>query len=377
MRPIYLDYNATAPLDPQVLQVYANELKEDVGNASSIHFYGQECRRKLEKSRQTIARFFNVKPREIIFTSGGTEGAALLLQGILQQNPNGHVISSKTEHACVYQTLQEYGRRGCSLTFLPVSMEGSINLEDLEKAIHSNTRLITFMAVNNETGVMNDIKAIAEIAQKANIPFIVDAVAWLGKERIEIPSGVSALFFAGHKIHGPKGIGFCLLKQNLKLAPFMIGGNHEYQRRGGTENLPAISALAEAVSLLERDQEEFILHIRKMRDLFEQGILSRLSDVAVNGAGSRRVSNTSNLAFLGVDAETLLVHLDLVKVFASHGSACSSGGLEPSRVLLEMGMPLSRVRSSIRFSFGRTTTEEEVAEAVERIVPLVSQLRQV
>lgn len=374
MKRIYLDYNASTPLDPRVLKVLVKELEEEEGNPSSIHFHGQQCRRKLEQSRQTIARFFKVKPQEVIFTSGGTEGAALLLQGLILKDPTGHIISSGVEHACVFQPLKELEKKGTQITFLPTGPWGAVRPEDVEQAIRSDTRLITLMAVNNETGVMTDLEAIAAIAQKANIPFVVDGVAWLGKEFVHIPAGVSALFFSGHKIHAPKGIGFCICRQNLKLSPLFIGGGQEYNRRSGTENLPGIVALAEAITLLDKNQAAMIAHMRQLRDQLEQQLQSQLSHVVVNGLAPR-ASNTTNLAFLGVDGETLLMNLDMEGISVSHGSACASGALEPSRILLEMGIPLSQVNSSLRFSVGRTTTAAEIDQAVETIVRVVKRLR--
>lgn len=374
MRHIYLDYNASTPLDPHLLKILMKELEEEIGNPSSLHFHGQQCRHKLEQSRQTIARFFNVKPQEVIFTSGGTEGAALLLQGFFFRDFSGHVISSVTEHPCVYQTLKELGKRGVDVTFLPTGQWGAIRPEEVEKAIRPETRLITLMAVNNETGVMTDIEAIAAIAQRANLSFFVDGIAWLGKDRIRIPAGVSAIFFSGHKIHAPKGVGFCICRPNLKLSPLFLGGSQEFNRRSGTENLPGIVALAEAVALLERNQEAWINHMRQLRDLFEKELLHRLPAITVNGLGPR-ICNTSNIAFLGIDGETLLINLDMEGLSASHGSACASGALEPSRILLEMGIPLSQVQSSIRFSLGRTTTEADIRQAVEIIVRVVNRLR--
>lgn len=374
MHRIYLDYNASAPLDSQVLKILTKELEEEKGNPSSVHFHGQQCRRKLEQSRQQIARFFQVKPQEIIFTSGGTEGAALLLEGFMHRHPSGHIISSNAEHACVYHTLKELEKQGAEVTFLPAGVKGAVSPQEVESAIRSETRLITLIAANNETGVMTDIEAIASIAQKAGIPFIVDGVAWLGKEEIRVPSGVSALFFSGHKIYAPKGIGLCLCHQSLKLSPLFVGGGQEYNRRAGTENLPGIVALAEAIALLSREQKKIIAHMRGLRDLLEGELLARLPNVIVNGLGPR-VSNTTNLAFLGVDGEALLMNLDREGISVSHGSACSSGALEPSRILLEMGIPLSQARSSIRFSVGRATTTEEIRRAITLIIQVVERLR--
>ncbi len=374
MNRIYLDYNASASIDENILKALLKELEEEKGNASSAHFHGQQCHYKIEKSRQIIARFFQVEPREIIFTSGGTEGAALLIQGFLLRNPEVHVISSEVEHPCVYQTLKEFGRRGTTVTFLSTGLWGAVCPGEVEKAINSQTRLITLMAANNETGVLTDIEAIADIAKRANIPLIVDGVAWLGKERIKLSTGISAIFFSGHKIHAPKGIGFCICRPNLKLAPLFFGGHQEFNRRAGTENLPGIIALAEAITLLEQKQEEWIQRIRYLRDLFEQELLNQLSNTIINGLGPR-ICNTSNIAFLGVDGESLLINLDREGVSASHGSACASGALEPSRILTAMDIPLSQVRSSIRFSLGRTTTKEEVLYAVTIISRVVQRLR--
>lgn len=368
---IYLDHNASTPLDPQVLKILIKELEEDEGNPSSTHFHGQQCKRKLEQSRLMISRFFNVKPSEIIFTSGGTEGAALFIQGILQQNPSRHVISSSIEHACVYQTLKEFERRGTAVTFLSTGLYGAVTAEAVENAIRPETCMITLMAVNNETGVRTDIEAIAGVAKRHGIPFVIDGVAWLGKELMQIPPGVSGLFFSGHKIGAPKGIGFCICRPSLRLTPLLIGGGQENNRRGGTENLPSIVALAEAISILEKEQDARILHMRRLRDLFESLILTALPNVIANGSGPR-VSNTSNLAFPGVDGETLLMNLDLEGISVSHGSACSSGALEPSRILIEMGIPLSHVRSSVRFSLSHTTTEEEIRSAAATVICLVN-----
>lgn len=374
MQHIYLDYNSNTPVDPYVIKVLIKELEEEEGNPSSTHFHGQQCYQKLEQSRKQIARFFNVKPRELIFTSGGTEGAALLLQGLFLHDPTGHVISSAAEHASVYQTLKELNKRGADVTYLSPGKWGAVCPEQVEEAIRPQTRLITLMAVNNETGVKTDVEAIAAIAEKAGIPFFIDGIAWLGKDEINLPSGVSAIFFSGHKIHAPKGIGFCICRSNVKLTPLFFGGSQEFNRRAGTENLPGIIALAEAVTLLEKNQKEWIHHMGRMRDLFETELLHRLSNVIVNGQGPR-ICNTSNLAFLGVDGETLLINLDMEGVSASHGSACASGALEPSRILLEMGIPLSQAKASLRFSVGRTTTEAEINQAVNIIVRAVEKLR--
>jgi cysteine desulfurase len=375
MRQIYLDHNANAPLDPAILSFLQNELETlQEGNPSSIHLQGKKNQQKLDNYRKDIARFFNVLPREIIFTSGGTEGATLLLYGFLQNKPFTHVISSHLEHSCIYQTLQYYEQSGVKISFLSADKWGAVHPEQVRQAIQPHTSLITLMAVNNETGVITDIKAIADIALQANIPFIVDGVAWLGKEQVSIPKGVSAIFFSGHKIGTPAGIGFCICRQTLKISPLFLGGPQEYGRRAGTENLLGICALHKAIQLVEEKQDEYSSHMRFIRDLFEKELIKNLGNIQINGSGPR-VSNTSNLAFLGVDGETLLMYLDREGLAVSHGSACSSGALEPSRVLLQMGVPLPEARSSIRFSFGRYTSEAEIRSAIKSIIKVVHKLR--
>lgn len=374
MHRIYLDYNASSPLSPQVLTRLIKELQEDLGNASSIHYHGQLCRNKLEASRKIIANFFRVKPQEIIFTSGGTEGAALLIRGIALKNPQGHILSSVSEHACVLQTLKTLESNGHPITLLETGLYGAVDPTSVEAAIRPETSLITLMAVNNETGVLTDIKAIASIAERYDIPFVVDGVAWLGKEKIEIPSGVSALFFSGHKFYAPKGVGFCICRTSVKLEPLFIGGGQELNRRGGTENLPSIIAMSEAIKLIQSDQETQFEYLRSLRDLLEKGLQSELKDIQINGLGPR-VSNTTNIAFMGIDGESLLMNLDLEGVSASHGSACSSGSLEPSLTLRSMGIPLAQVNSSIRFSIGRGITKEEIERATKIILDVVKRLQ--
>jgi len=371
---IYLDYNATTPVDPLVLKALIQALESDQGNPSSIHFDGQQSRRLLTQSRHSIAQFFNVPPHELIFTSGGTEGAALLLQGVMQRQPTGHLITSNVEHSCVYQTAKELEKKGYASTFLNSGPFGAISARQVEEAIRSDTRLITLMAVNNETGVKTDVSEIAQVAYRHGIPFVVDGVAWLGKEIFTLSKGISAIFFSGHKIHAPKGIGVCVCRSSLKLMPLFVGGEQEYQRRAGTENLAGIVALAKAIQQVEQTQQESIQWMQHLRDKFEQDLQKQLSNVVINGEGAR-ICNTSNLSFLDVDGETLLMMLDQAGISASHGSACSSGALEPSRILLQMGLGLARARSSIRFSFGKTTTPAETQEAVQIIVQVVNRLK--
>lgn len=375
MRRIYLDHNASTPLDPLVLQAMIQELEEGTGNPSSIHFEGQRSRRRLELSRQTIASFLGVRSNEILFTSGGTEGANTLLKGVFKDVFKGHIISSDVEHSCVYQTVQELEQKGCDISFLKAGAWGAVTIESVKQAIRPDTRLITLMAANNETGVKTDIESIALLASQFRIPFIVDGVALLGKEPFKIPAGVSAMFFSGHKFHAPKGTGFIFLRSNTKLSSLVVGGPQESGRRAGTENLPGIIGLAKAIQLLNGQQEQFALHMQSMRDQLEQSLLTHFPDlVVVNGEGPR-VVNISNLSFLGIEGEALLMNLDLEGLSVSHGSACSSGAIEPSRILLKMGLPMARAQSAIRFSVSRNTTQEEIEESIRILIKVVQRLR--
>lgn len=372
---IYLDHNATTPIDSDVLKVVIEGLKE-TGNPSSIHFDGQQSRRKLEASRESIARFLQVRPEEILFNSGGTEGAHFFLDGIMEMHPKGHLLTSSVEHACVYRSAEHLLKRGYEVSFLSVGPWGAPLPEQVEEAIRPDTRLICLMAANNETGTVTDSAAIAEIAKKHEIPFVVDGVTLLGKEPFQIPEGISGMFFSGHKIHAPRGIGFCFCRRGLKLNPTFLGGLQEFNKRAGTENIAGIMGLAKAVELFrDGNLEKYTQQMRDFRNTFEKGLFQELQDIVINGEGPR-ISNTSNLSFLGIEGEVLLMQLDLLAgISASHGSACASGTLEPSRILTNMGLPASRIRSALRFSLSRTTTEEEVNKAVGCIVDLVKKLR--
>jgi cysteine desulfurase len=371
---IYLDHNSSTPIDARVLRSVIKEFEEEVGNPSSIHFHGQKCRQRLDHCRQIVASFLQVKRHEIIFTSGGTEGANLLLNGITQLYSNSHLITSSAEHSCVYQTLKELEKKGVEISFLNTGAWGAVRPEAVKDALRPSTRCICLMAVNNETGVKTDLDAIAAIAQEKGIPFIVDAVALLGKEPFSIHPGVSAMFFSGHKLHAPKGIGFIFCRNSIKLAPFLLGGSQEFNRRAGTENLPGIVGLATAIEILIQEQGQASAHMQKMRDRLEHGLQTQLRDIIINGEGPR-VVNTSNSSFLGVDGESLLIGLDIEGISVSHGSACSSGALEPSRILINMGLPLAQARSSIRFSVSRFTTEQEIDTCIGIVTKLVNRSR--
>jgi cysteine desulfurase len=371
---IYLDNNAGTLVAQPVIAAIVEHLQKIPGNPSSLHSFGQEARAVLNKGRSTIAEFLHVKPKEIIFTSGGTESLNMVLFGLFAENPQGHIITSNVDHSAVYSTCKYLETRGCRVTYLQPDLGGVIKPEEVRESIQSDTRLITLMGVNNETGIKTDIDAMARIAKDAKIPFLVDAIAWFGKERFVIPDGVSAMAFSGYKCHGPKGIGFAYILQSLKITPLLMGGEQEFLRRGGTENLPGIVGLTAAVQLLNEHLPEATHRMAALRDHLEKSLMERLSGVTVNGQGSR-ICNTTNLSFKNVEGETLLAKLDLAGLAVSHGSACASGALEPSRVLLNMGIPKKVAASAIRFSLSHLTTPEEIDDAIDIVIKTVEALR--
>lgn len=370
MQRIYLDNNATTALDPRVFKAMLVDLHGMPANPSSIHWFGKQARIHLNQARQTVASFFQADPKEIIFTSGGTESANLFLRGI---GTSGHVISSTIEHSCIYKTLQHLEASGLKTTFIPVGAWGAPLPEHIESAIRPDTKAIVLSAANSETGVKIDLEAIANIASKHKIPLFIDAVAFIGKEPFVMHPGITAVSLSGHKFHAPKGIGALFLRSSLKLTPQCTGGAQEYLHRAGTENLAGILGLAEAINILKSDQEAITQHLFDLKAHFEHGLKRNISDLLIHGEASR-VSNTTAIAFPSVDGESLLIHLDMAGIAASHGSACASGAMEPSRVLTQMGVSQKINRSSLRFSFSRFNTREEIDIAVEKISVIVNKL---
>ncbi len=372
---IYLDNNATTAIDPSVIKIMVEDLSSPPANPSSMHFYGQQAKNKLTKARQTLASYFKVKPTEIIFTSGGTESMNTLIRGFLTPITinKSHIISSNVEHSSVEKTLLTLKEQGCEVTFLPIGLSGILSSETLENAITSHTKLLVFSAVNSETGIKQDLEKLSKIALKHAIPLVIDGVALLGKDPFEIPPGVTGIGFSAHKFHGPKGIGFFFLRSHTKLLPNLAGGGQEYGLRSGTENLTGILGLAEAIALLKKELPEAHSRMKTLRDHFEQELSKNLPSLQIHGS-SDRVCNVSNLAFPGVEAETLLIQLDLQGIAASHGSACSSGSLEPSRILTQMGFPLALVKSSVRFSLSRFTTKEEIDRTLDILIHIIPKL---
>ncbi len=389
-----MDANATTPLLPEVFEAMRPYLLEQFGNASSIHQPGQRARSAVEQARSAVARLLGAKPQEIVFTSGGTESDNLALFGVVE--PGQHLITSTMEHHAVLHAAQALEKRGVEVTYLPCDGNGVVTPESLASALRPNTRLVSIMLANNETGTIQPIPQLAQMAKTHGAFFHTDAVQGAGKLPIDLslscaqdkPSGslkdVDLLSLSGHKMYAPQGVGVLFVRQTVRLSPLFHGGTHERQRRAGTENVAGIVALGKAAALaaqwLNASPDTSVAgstpdSLTSLRDRLEQRILAQVPASGVNGASTPRTANTSNLFFDHVDSESLIITLDLNGLSVSGGSACQSGAAEPSHVLSAMGLSPERARSSIRISLSRMTTEEEVDEAASLIVSSVAQLR--
>lgn len=372
MTKIYLDNNSTTALDPRVFKAMLEDLSGPPANPSSVHSFGQRARGLLVQARQKVADFFGVKPEEVVFTSGGTESVHLMIHSLAKK---GRLITTAIEHSCVYKTVQSLEAQGWSVDYLPCGMWGAPTVEQIEQAIRPDTQALIFSACNGETGVKIDLEAIAALAEKHQIPLLIDAVAFIGKEPLIMPRGVTAVCLSGHKFHAPKGIGALIVRSHFKIKPMLLGGAQEAQKRAGTENLSGILGLAEALTIVKQEQETISQTLLDLRCHLEHQLFHRIADVRINGEGPR-IANTVCAAFLGVEGEALLMHLDMAGIAVSHGSACSSGSLEPSRVLTQMGIDRKIARSSIRISLSRLNTREEIDHFIKSIESIVNKLRQ-
>ena len=376
MRRFYLDNNASTPLLPEVFEAMRPYYLEKYGNASSIHHYGQHARAAVEKARASVAALLNARPAEIVFTSGGTEADNLGIFGLVRRDD--HVITSTIEHSAVMNTCKRLEQMGHDVTYLPVNGCGEVEPAELRKALQPNTRLISIMMANNETGVLQPVEEIGRIAREADIFFHTDAVQAAGKVPIDVQKiGCDALSISGHKIHGPQGTGALFVKRGTLIQPLLYGGNHERQRRAGTENLPGIVGLGKAADIARHWLEHNgPAEMAAIRDSLENAILNAMDGAGVNGAGAPRVPNTSSIYFDHVEGEALVIALDLKGLSVSSGAACSSGAIEPSHVLLAMGLSHERARGSLRISLGKQTTQDEVDFAVQVVPQTVARLRE-
>ena len=384
MQHIYMDANSTTPLLPGVVDAMRPVWLEHYGNASSIHQRGQYARAAVDHARESVARLLNCRAAEIVFTSGGTESDNLALFGVL--SPGDHFITTTIEHSAILNAAQELAERGIEVTYLPCNAQGLVEVATLEAAMRPNTKLVSVMYANNETGVIQPIREMATVAHSGGALFHTDAIQAAGKLPIDVKDlGCDLLSISGHKIYAPKGTGALFVRKSVHLKPLMFGGRHERGRRPGTENVAGIVGLGKACELARAwlastDLADSPAALAALRDRLEQGILKAIEETGVNGgsAGAEipRVANTCNLYFDHVEAEALVIALDLKGLAVSGGSACLSGATEPSHVLLAMGLNDARARGSIRFSLSRLTTQSEVDAALEIIPNAVARLRE-
>jgi cysteine desulfurase len=370
---IYLDYNATTPLCDAAREAMLPYLDRHFGNPSSVHAAGREARAAIDNARDKLAALLRVKPTEIVFTSGGTESCNLAVFGLARSRTQGggHIISAKTEHHAVLNAVEHLEKQeGFEVTWLNVSRDGIVDVDHLATSIRPETRLVSIMAANNETGVVQPLREISQICRERDVLLHSDMVQAFGKIEIDF-SLVDAASFAAHKFYGPKGTGFLFLRSGLSIQPIMFGGAHENERRPGTENVAAIAAMAAAAEWTLRNCESEQQHQERLRDELWIRISQNVPDAKQNGAHAPRLANTLNLSLLGLDSEMLLIALDLEGVCASSGSACMVGSVVASHVLLAMGLPIERARSAVRFSLGKWTTADEIkatGDAVQKIV---------
>jgi len=375
MQRVYFDNNATTPVLPEVFEAMRPYYGEHFGNASSIHHHGQETRAAVERARESVAELVGCRSSEIVFTSGGTEGDNLAIFGLATEGD--HVITSTIEHHAVLNACKRLEAMGCEVTYVPVDGRGLVDPADVRRGLRSNTKLISIMMANNETGVLQPVGEIGKIAAEANIYFHTDAVQAAGKVAIDVKQiGCDLLSISGHKMNAPQGVGALFVRKGTILQPMLYGGSHERSRRAGTENVPGIVALGMAAEIAKDALSNgSIARIEGMRDRLQQ-MLSKVEAAGVNGDGAPRVPNTTNIYFDHIEGEALVIALDLKGLAVSTGAACSSGAIEPSHVLTAMGLRAERARASIRFSLGKQNTEEEVEFALALVPDTVARLRE-
>lgn len=382
-RRIYLDNSATTPVDRDVVDAMLPYLTEKFGNASSIHFFGQEARAGVDKARHQVADLINARPNEIVFTSGGTEANNLAIRGLLESNVKygRHVITSEIEHSAVKMVCEDLAKRGWEITYLPVYENGLVRIQDVEKAIREDTILISIMTANNEIGTIQPVQEIGKLVKQLRsngkkIWFHTDAVQAAGKIEVDVEEiGCDLLSISAHKIYAPKGTGALYVRRGVRLHAQNIGGRQERELRGGTEAVPFIAAFGKACELAKDQLSESSVSLRGLRDRFEQGVAEQVPDMTVNGDIGQRLPSISNISFGSIEGEGLLINLDMQGIAVSTGSACSSGSLEPSPVIRALGRNDELARGAIRFSFGRFNTLEDVDRILEVLPKSVENLR--
>ena len=381
MERIYLDYNATTPLRPEVRDAMMPYLTEAFGNGSSIHAYGREARNAIDTAREQVAELIGAKSAsEIVFSGSGTEADNHAIKGLAElqksRGEGNHIITSSVEHHAVLHTCQYLEQRGFEVTYLPVDRYGRVDVDQLNSAIRDTTVLISIMHVNNENGTIQPLEKICEIGIEHEIPVHTDAVQSVGKLDLNVQDiGVNLLSLSAHKIYAPKGIGVLYIRRGTRLANLVHGGSHERNRRAGSENVPAIVGLGVAAELANKDREEYAFHLDKMTQRLRKGLDTNIDKIHYNGHPDHCAPGTLNVSFESVEGESLILRLDMEGICVSTGSACTSGSMEPSHVLAALGLPPRLAQGTVRFSLGRHTTEEEIDTVIEKLPNVIKQMR--
>jgi cysteine desulfurase len=375
-RKVYLDHNASTPVHPDVIQAMLPYFGERFGNPSSVHGFGREARDGMETAREQVSRFLKVKKEEIVFTSGGTESDNMAIKGIAHARRRGHIITSQIEHHAVLRACENLEENGFEVTYLPVDGYGMVDPEDVRRAIRPDTILVTLMHANSEAGTIQPMREIGRITREMEIPLHVDGVQTVGKVPIDVDAfGIDLLSFSGHKIYGPKGVGGLYIRRGTKMVSVQHGGEHERSRRAGTENVAGIVGLGEALEIRAREMTAEGVRLSALRDRLGDEVRARIPEVRLNGHPTERLPGTCNLCFRGVESESIVLGLDLKGIGVSAGSACTSGNVEPSYVLVAMGVPVEWAMGAVLSSLGHGTSGEDIDYVVESIVPLVAKLR--
>ena len=375
-RRVYLDHNASTPVHPDVLAAMLPYFSESFGNPSSVHGFGREARVGLDTARERIARFLDVAPEELVFTSGGTESDNLGVKGLAWARGRGHLITSKIEHHAVLRACQWLESQGFAMTYLGVDGHGVVDPDEVKRAIRPDTIGISIMHANSEVGTIQPVAAIGAIAREHDVPFHVDAVQTFGKLDIDVTAAhIDLLSFSAHKIYGPKGVAGLWIRKGTKMVSVQHGGEHERRRRASTENVPGIVGLGKAVEVRGREMHDERRRVTALRDRLWEGIRARVPDARLNGHPTERLPGTANISYRGVESESVVLGLDLKGIGVSAGSACTSGNVEPSYVLVAMGVPLDWAIGAVRHSLGRSTTAEDIDYVIESVEPTVRKLR--
>ena len=375
-RRVYLDHNASTSVHPEVLEAMLPFFSERFGNPSSIHGFGREARDGVEGARERVAHVLRVGKDEIVFTSGGTESDNVAVKGIAAARGRGHIVTSAVEHHAVLRSVQALEKAGFEATYVPVDGHGMVDPDDVRRALRPDTIVVSIMHANSEVGTIQPVAAIGRLTREREIPFHVDAVQTFGKLPLDLDAlGIDLLSFSSHKIYGPKGIAGLYIRKGTKMVSVQHGGEHERRRRAGTENVPGIVGLGKAVEVRARDMAGEEIRLRALRDRLWAGLERRVPEIRLNGHPTERLPGTCNVCFRHIESESIVLGLDLKGVAVSAGSACTSGSIEPSHVLVAMGMPLDWAMGAVRCSLGRTTTAEDVDYVLDCVEPLAGKLR--